>query len=348
MNKVGSQGGPTDFFENLRRKAAEKPARVLLPEAQDPRIRAAARMMLAEGVATPVLLTPREQPLRCAWEGRADLDGIELIDASAQEVREDAALKWRSLRNLDIGECRRLMDTGGMHLATALLHCGRADAMVAGAASTTADVIRPSLEARKLGPGIGPVTSCFIMAVPDCPYGEDGVFVFTDCGIHPKPDPAMLARIAISAAGMARDICGFRPRAAVLSFSTMGSAAHESADAARTAVEIARAKAPWLQIDGELQADAALVPSVGLAKAGGDSEVAGKANVLVFPDLASGNIAYKLVERLAKARAVGPVFCGLTPPVNDLSRGCSAEDIVDMAAVSSLQVCELGDAELTP
>ena len=178
----------------------------------------------------------------------------------------------RSLRNLDLGECRRLMDAGGMHLATALLHCDRADAMVAGATFTTADVIRPSLEVRRLGPGIGPVTSCFIMAVPDCPFGEDGTFVFTDCGIHPNPDPAMLARIAISAAVLARDICDFPPKVAMLSFSTRGSAAHESADAARAAVKIARSKAPWLHIDGELQADAALVPSIGRAKAGGDSE----------------------------------------------------------------------------
>jgi len=293
--------------------------------------------MLSEGVAVPVLIGRDGCAAEGPWAEILGPDGIESIDGSASETIELAARKWRGLRRMGLKESRSLMAADALRRATALLHCGQADAMVAGARAPTAEVIRPSLELRRLGPGIGPVTSCFILSVPDCPFGEGGDFIFADCGLHPRPDPAMLARISIAAAEVGRDICGFTPRAALLSFSTKGSASDPGADAAKEAVALVRKKAPWLPVDGELQADAALVPAVARSKIGWGGAVAGKANILVFPDLASGNIAYKLVQRLAKARAVGPVFCGLNPPVNDLSRGCTVDDIVDMAAVSSLQ-----------
>jgi phosphate acetyltransferase len=222
-----------------------------------------------------------------------------------------------------------------------MLDADHVHGFLAGAAHATGDTIRPALQIIKPAPGVRAISSFFIMVVPNCELGENGVMLMGDCAINPDPAPAKLALIAISTAKMAKALCGFEPRVALLSFSTLGSAEHELVDKVRKALEIAKAKAPDIKIDGEMQADAALVPEIGKRKAP-NSPVAGKANVLIFPDLQSANIGYKLVQRLANAEAIGPILQGFNKPVNDLSRGASVDDIVNLAAVTGIQA----DADL--
>jgi phosphate acetyltransferase len=318
-----------DISTTLRQKATLSPARVLLPEGFDSRVRDAAVKDSELGVCRPIIML-------AAGEGEGFCAaGVEIIDPCAADIKSRGASIWADRKNIQILAAVPLMDNR-LNLAAALLNDHFAASMVAGAAHATADVLRPVLELRKLYPGIAPVVSCFLMEVPDKAFGENGVMVFADCGMNPDPSDGMLAQIAGAAAKAARDILGLEPRVALLSFSTKGSAEHPSVLKVRRALEIARQKFPDLIVDGELQADTALIPWIGEKKAPG-SPVAGRANVLVFPDLNSGNIAYKLVERLAGGKAIGPVVLGLNPPVNDLSRGCSIEDIVDMCAVASIQ-----------
>ena len=215
-----------------------------------------------------------------------------------------------------------------------------ADGLVAGSINATGDVFRPALQTIKTAPGINIVSSSFVMVVPDCPYGENGIIVFADCALNPEPNAEQLADVAIASASTGKALVGFEPRVAMLSFSTKGSGKHPLVDKVIEATKIAQEKKPELLIDGELQADAALIPSIGERKAP-NSKIAGKANVLIFPDLNSGNIAYKLIERLAKAEAIGPISQGMRKPVNDLSRGCSAEDIVNVVAITVLQAGEV-------
>lgn len=315
--------------ELLRKKAALNPARVLLPEGFDPRVREAAARAAGLGLCRPLLLLA---------PGEADgfsADGVEVLDPSRADLRAAGADAWAAAKRLAPLEAEARCENR-LGLAAGLLAAGRAAGLVAGAAHATADVLRPALELRKLYIGIPPVVSCFLFEVPDKSFGDGGLLVFADCGMNPDPAAPMLAQIAGAAGRAAKEILGLEPRVALLSFSTKGSAEHPSVIKVRQALETARQKFPGLALDGELQGDAALVPWVGEKKAPG-SAVAGRANVLVFPDLNSGNIAYKLVERLAGAKAIGPVVLGLTPPVNDLSRGCSVDDIIDMCAVTSIQ-----------
>ena len=228
------------------------------------------------------------------------------------------------------------------YLSTLMIKIGEVDGMVGGAIAPTADTIRPAFQYIKTLPGISIVSGAFFMLIPDKNFGDDGLMVFADCAVHPNPTAQELAEIAVITAKTTKSIAGIEPRVAMLSFSTKGSAAHELVEKVQKATELAKQMNPNLQIDGELQADAAIIPSIGQRKAPG-SQVAGKANVLIFPDLNAGNIGYKLVQRLAKAEAIGPVLQGLAAPINDLSRGCSAEDIVNMVAITANQAAGLYD-----
>jgi phosphate acetyltransferase len=223
-----------------------------------------------------------------------------------------------------------------LYFGALMVYHDDADGLVAGSINATGDVFRPALQTIKTAPGINIVSSSFVMVVPDCPYGEKGIMVFADCALNPEPNAEQLADVAIASAATGKALVGFEPKVAMLSFSTKGSGKHALVDKVVEATKIAKEKKPELLIDGELQADAALIPSIGERKAP-NSKIAGKANVLIFPDLHSGNIAYKLIERLAKAEAIGPISQGMKKPVNDLSRGCSVEDIVNVVAITVLQ-----------
>ena len=222
------------------------------------------------------------------------------------------------------------------YLSTMMIKAGYADGMVGGAVAPTATTIRPAFQYIKTLPGISVVSGAFFMLLKDNNFGENGIMVFADCAVHPNPTAEELAQIAVVTAQTTKSIAGFEPRIAMLSFSTKGSADHEMVDKVKEATRIAKEMDPNMQIDGEMQADAAIIPAIGERKAP-NSQVAGKANVLVFPDLNSGNIAYKLVQRLAGAEAIGPVLQGLAAPINDLSRGCSADDIVNLVAITANQ-----------
>ncbi len=316
----------------LRKKALKNPVKILLPEGGDRRILEAAQKAAQKKVCFPiVLLTEQEKARDEFFFGKAEFEFILIND----NLKQECAQRWSEIKKIDISAASVLVERK-MYLASALLSLGYAEAMVAGAVHSTKDVLKPALEARKLYPGIPPATSSFIMEIPKFDGKENVLFIFADCGLNIEPSAAILAHIANAANSVAKDICGLKPKIAFLSFSSKGSAGHSSVDKVREALAITKRKFPALDADGELQADAAIMHWIGKAKAP-ESSVAGKANVLIFPDLNSGNIAYKLVERLAGATAIGPVISGLKPPVNDLSRGCSVDDIIDMCAVSSIQ-----------
>jgi phosphate acetyltransferase len=249
----------------------------------------------------------------------------------------DKLFDLRKTKGMTKEEARQRLLTEPFVLSNMLVRESIADGMVAGAVHSTPDVLRPSLQILKTAPGVSIVSSFFVMVVPDCEYGNDGVFIFADCGINQNPNAENLAAIAISSAKSYRTLFDEEPIVAMLSHSTLGSANHADVTKVREAVKILKEKAPELRADGEFQLDAAIVPQIAKTKAPGNS-LAGKANVLVFPDLDAGNIAYKLVERLAKAKAYGPITQGMAMPVNDLSRGCSVEDIIGVTAITAVQV----------
>lgn len=327
-----------NIIEKLRAMARRDPKRIALPEAEEPRTLKAAAILAREGIARPVLIGEDGRVRAAAREAGADISGAAVVDPARDPRGKEYAAQFFELRRhkgVSEEEARRLM-ADPIHFGTMLLHNDQVDGFLAGAAHATADTIRPALQIIKPAPGVRAISSFFIMVLRDRSYGDDGVLLMADCAINPDPAPAKLALIGVSTARMARALCGLEPRVAFLSFSTKGSAEHELVDKVRDAVRIAKEKAPDLLIDGEMQADAALVPEVGSRKAPG-SPVAGRANVLVFPDLQSANIGYKLVQRLAGAEAVGPILQGFAKPVNDLSRGASVDDIVTLAAVTGLQ-----------
>jgi len=326
------------LLETLKAKARANPRRIVLPEGEEPRTVKAAAIITQEKLAQVTLVGNRARIEAVAKEQGADVSAVPSVDPETSPKFEDYAQAYceaRKAKGMTLEEARKIMkDT--VFYGTMMVHKGEADGLVSGALHSTGDTIRPALQFIKTKPGISIVSSSFIMIVPDCEYGDKGMFIFADCAVMPSPTDAELAQIAIASAETARVLCGMEPRVAMLSFSTYGSAKHELVDKVKRAVAIAKEQAPGLKIDGELQADAAIIPKVGKSKAPG-SPIAGQANVLVFPDLQSGNVAYKLVERLAKAQAVGPVLQGIAKPINDLSRGCSVDDIVHLVAITSLQ-----------
>ncbi len=312
-----------NILESLHRKAAQSPRRVVLPEQGDPRVVAAARMLVANGWARPVFLAPANE----------DIEGVEVVSelpdgAQIFEKAAAALAEARARKGMTLEQAREALGNPLM-LGATLLRMGYVDAGVAGSLATTADVLRAGIQALGLGADSTLVSSCFIMEFPD------RVFCFGDCAVVPSPDSAQLAQIAISSAATFQGLTGELPRVAMLSFSTKGSAEHETVTRVREALALASAKSPSLAIDGELQFDAALMPSVAERKAPG-SPVAGQANVFIFPDLGAGNIGYRIAERLGGANAIGPIIQGLAKPWMDLSRGCKAEDIANVAVMASL------------
>jgi len=328
-----------EISQMIREKAKKNPKVIVLPEGEEPRMIKASETIIKEGFANLIFLGKEEKIKSMAKNmGINFSEKIEIIDPNnSDKVKKYAETYYQLRKNkgINLDEAYQLLKDP-LYFGALMVYHGEADGLVAGSINATGDVFRPALQTIKTAPGIQIVSSCFIMVIPDCPYGDNGVIVFADCAINPEPNAEQLADIAIASAETGKILVGIEPRVAMLSFSTKGSAKHPLVEKVVEATKIAKEKKPDLLIDGELQADAALIPSIGERKAP-NSKIAGKANVLIFPDLQSGNIAYKLVERLAKAKAIGPISQGMRKPINDLSRGCSAEDIVNVVAITVLQ-----------
>ena len=325
------------FIDEIKTKAKADLKTIVLPETEDVRTYEAAEAILKEGTAKLVLIGSEEEVAKN--KGNFDISGAQIVDPAKSEKTESYIAKLVELRQkkgMTEEQARELLLTNYPYYGVMMVKMGDADGMVSGACHSTADTLRPCLQILKTKPGTKLVSAFFIMVVPDCEMGENGTFVFGDCGLNQNPSPEELAAIAISSAESFKQLVGAEPRVAMLSHSSMGSAKHDDVTKVVEAVKIAKADAPDLMLDGELQLDAAIVPSVGASKAP-QSPVAGKANVLIFPDLDAGNIGYKLVQRLAKAEAYGPMTQGIAAPVNDLSRGCSAKDIEGVVAITAVQ-----------
>lgn len=325
------------FIENIKSRAKQDKKTIVLPESMDKRVMEAASKILAEGIAN-IIIIGTEEEIRESSYG-FDISKATIINPYTSDLTEDLILKLVELRKnkgMTYEEAKKLLLEDYMYYACMLVKDGKADGCVSGACHSTSNTLRPALQIIKTKPGVELVSAFFLMVVPNCEYGSHGTFVFADSGLEQNPDPVKLAAIAASSADSFRLLVQEEPKVAFLSHSTMGSAKHADVDKVVEAVNIAKEKYPQYKMDGELQLDAAIVPSVAASKAP-NSEVAGSANVLVFPDLDAGNIGYKLVQRLANAEAYGPVCQGIAAPVNDLSRGCSADDIVGVVAITAVQ-----------
>ncbi len=328
-----------DFLEQIKEKARSRRMRIVLPESYEERTLKAADEIIADGIADVILIGDREKIAYLASESYLDnIIGATIVDPADNPRREhyiDLMLNLRASKGLTREEAGRLV-SDPLYLAAVMIKAGDADGEVAGALNTTGDVLRPAFQYVRTLPGINVVSGAFIMIVPDTLYGQDGMMLFADCAVNPDPTARELAEIAVATGNTARTLAGIEPRVAMLSFSTMGSGRHEAVDKVVEATRLAKEMAPDMVIEGELQVDAAIVPGVSTKKAPG-SKVGGRANVLVFPTLDAGNIGYKLVQRLARAEAIGPVLQGMAAPVNDLSRGCSVDDIVSLVAITACQ-----------
>ena len=326
-------------LEKIKAKARQNVKHIVLAEGTEPRTVQASARIVKEGIARVTLVGPAEEIKKVAAEHQVDLAGVGIEDPSVSlKTAPYAQLLYdlRKSKGMTLEEADKLVRGNTLYFSTVMVKTGDADGMVAGAINSTGNTLRPALQIIKTAPGISVVSSCFLMELPNKQYGDDGVLVFGDCAVIPNPTADELASIAVASAQTGKELTGLEPRVAMLSFSTKGSAAHELVTKVQEATKKVKEIAPGLNVDGELQADAALVESVGKLKSPG-SPVAGRANVLIFPDLQAGNIGYKLVQRLAGAEAIGPIVQGLNKPVNDLSRGCSIEDIISVVAITAVK-----------
>jgi phosphate acetyltransferase len=332
-----------ELLDRIKLNARKHNMRIVLPEGYEERTIKAADIAIQEELARIILIgDPSEINSHAEKLGLKNLSKATIINPKAHEKKEhyvDMMVDIRKSKGMTKEEAMKLIEDP-LYLGVLMIKNGDADGEVSGADHATGDVLRPAFHYVKTAPGISVVSGAFIMILPEKNFGENGVIIFADGAVHPNPNEKELAEIAVASAHTARAIAGFEPRIAMLSFSTKGSAKNEMVDKVVNATRIAKEMAPDLQIDGELQADAALIEAIGRSKAPG-SQIAGKANVLIFPDLNSGNIAYKLVQRLAHAEAIGPILQGMAAPINDLSRGCSVSDIVSMIAITSNQAAGL-------
>jgi len=316
---------------------------IVLPEGTEERTLKAADAVLAEGIARITLLgNPTEIKAMADSFGLKNIGKAQIVDPRDHPRKKhyiDTMVELRKSKGLTVDEASKLIEDP-LYLGVMMIKCGDADGEVAGAKNTTGDVLRPAFQIVKTAPGISVVSGAFIMMLKDKEFGSDGIIVFADGAVHPDPTDKELAEIAVATARTTKTIVGVEPKVALLSFSTMGSAKHPLVDKVISATRMAKEMAPEFMFEGELQADAALIEAIGQKKAPG-SKIAGKANVLVFPNLECGNIAYKLVERLAHAQAIGPVLQGMAAPINDLSRGCSVSDIINVIAITANQAAGL-------
>jgi phosphate acetyltransferase len=329
-----------NFINEMRAKAKANPRRLVLPEGYEPRTLKAGRILLDEGLAKSVTLLGRITQIQAeAKKQGVSLAGLEIEEPASSLLKKEYTADYFELRKakgISPEDAEKTFMGDTQHWGAMMIRKGRADAMVSGADSETAKVLRAALTIIKTKPGIKTASSCFVMYMPGSTWGVDGHMIFADCAVVPDPTMEQLADIAISSAESCKTFFKSEPVVALLSFSTKGSASHPLVDKVSGALALAKQKSPSLLIDGELQADAALIASVAAKKAPG-SPVAGKANTLIFPDLQSGNIGYKLVQRLAKAEAYGPFLQGFAKPVSDLSRGCSVDDVVNTSVVTLVQ-----------
>ena len=328
-----------NFIETIKERAKQNIKRIILPETMDARVLKAAEACHKEKIAEIILIGEEDKIKKITDKENINLEGIKIINPLTNPKTDELINKLYELRKekgMTLEEAKDLMLNDYMYYACMLIKEGEADGAVSGACHSTANTLRPALQIIKTAPESKLVSAFFLMVVPNCEYGYNGTFVFGDAGLEQNPTPDKLAAIAADSSKSFKLLTGEKPITALLSHSTKGSAKHADVDKVLEALAIAQKEYPDLEIDGELQLDAAIVPEVATLKAP-DSKVAGHANVLIFPDLDAGNIGYKLVQRLAKAEAYGPITQGIKQPVNDLSRGCSTEDIVGVVAITSVQ-----------
>ncbi|MDD6795445.1 MAG: phosphate acetyltransferase [Clostridiaceae bacterium] len=327
-----------ELMNKILEVAKSDKKRIVLPEGNEERTIIASKVINDQGFAYPILIGDDEEILAKARELDVDLTGIEIINPVKSDrlaAYIEGFYELRKKKGMTMEKAEKIV-RDPLYFATMMVKLDDADGMVSGAVHTTGDLLRPGLQIIKTAPGVSVVSSFFIMHVPGSQYGKEGMLLFSDCAVNPNPNDDQLAAIAIATAETASHLCQMDPKVAMLSFSSMGSADHELVTKVRNATEKAKALRPDLNIDGELQLDAAIVEKVAKQKAPG-SKVAGQANVLVFPDLQAGNIGYKLVQRFANAEAIGPICQGFAKPINDLSRGCSTDDIVKVVAITAVQ-----------
>ena len=329
------------FIESIKQRAKQNIKTIILPEAEDKRVLEAASKVIAQGFAKVILIGNKEQVEKDSKENNIDLSGVEIIDIKSSTKKQEYAQKLFELRQakgMTEEEASKLIEEP-IYFGMMMLKNGKADGLVSGAAHSTSNTLRPALQILKTAPNTKLVSAFFVMCVPNCEYGEHGTFIYGDSGLNQNPNADELSEIAISSAKSFKSLVEAEPKVAMLSYSTYGSAKSELTEKVIEATKLVKEKAPDLLVDGELQVDSAIIPEVSKSKAPG-SPIEGNANVLIFPDLNAGNIGYKLTQRLAKAEAYGPLCQGIAKPVNDLSRGCSADDIVGVVAITAVQAAE--------